>query len=539
MASVFTFRYEKALKKIRVESSSQDLLSSLTSTFTVNNPQYFFMQSQGCSYAEERLSAISATGVFAAGMFPLVYKAALKIVCGDRTRIVISEDDKRLIMDACMPLKGVFSDDYEVEEMDETRPMRWYQREAVVELLKCGRGICVSATGSGKSYIIATLIEELRKNGFPKMGDRKQFLVVVPTRQLVDQMYSDFVEYGMKDVCMFTSNSGTKRDGTFKDNSCRDGFANVVITNHAWLTRYYKEPSFKVNRIGCVIADEVHTVSHKSKIIKVVESIDAKLRFGFTGTLPGFVFNRWVNFGTFGIPLFTAEIKTLQDEEFLSKLDIHQVHAIVDEVGRNRRLPFNTRHTTHVGDVLDDGTVVELGTAYSMELDYVEKNAHKLFPPVFDVIGEDFDFERRNLVVLFDRINIGKAIDEELRAKFGGKVNVFYMDGTVDVSVREDIRRSLEETSGNILVAQTVTASVGLNIKNLNGIVFMFSGRSYVRVIQSIGRVIRLKKDGSSAKLWELWFNMRYSQQHHNEKMEIFRQNYGEKCIHEPKFVRI
>lgn len=539
MASVFTFRYEKALKKVRVESSSQDLLSSLTGTFTVNNPQYFFMQSQGCSYAEERLSAISATGVFAAGMFPLVYKAALKIVCGDRSRIVISEDDKRLIMDACMPLKGVFSDDYEVEEMDETRPMRWYQREAVVELLKCGRGICVSATGSGKSYIIATLIEELRKNGFPKMGDRKQFLVVVPTRQLVDQMYSDFAEYGMKDVCMFTSNSGTKRDGTFKDNSCKDGFANVVITNHAWLTRYYKEPSFKANRIGCVIADEVHTVSHKSKIIKVVESIDAKLRFGFTGTLPGFVFNRWVNFGTFGIPLFTAEIKTLQDEEFLSKLDIHQVHAIVDEVGRNRRLPFNTRHTTHVGDVLDDGTVVELGTAYSMELDYVEKNAHKLFPPVFDVIGEDFDFEKRNLVVLFDRINIGKAIDEELRAKFDGKVNVFYMDGTVDVSVREGIRRKLEETSGNILVAQTVTASVGLNIKNLNGIVFMFSGRSYVRVIQSIGRVIRLKKDGSSAKLWELWFNMRYSQQHHNEKMEIFRQNYGEKCIHEPKFVRI
>ena len=539
MLSTFTFRFDKELNKIRVESNSQDLMASLTSTFTVNNPQYFFMQAQGCNYAEEQLSVISATGVFASGLFPIIYKAALKIVGGDKTRILISEDDKNLIMDACMPLKGVISDDYEVDDIDETRPMRWYQKESVTQLMKYGRGICVSATGSGKSLVQATLVNELRKNNFPKMGDKHQILIVVPTRQLVDQMYSDFMDYGMTDVCMYTSNSGSKRDGTFKDNSCKDGFANVIITNHAWLMRYYKEPIFKKNKIGCVIADEVHTVSYKSKIIKVIESINTKLRFGFTGTLPGFIFNRWVNFGTFGIPLFTSEIKTLQDEEFLSKLEIYQIHGIIDEVGKNRKLPFNTRHTTHVGDVLDDGTVVDLGTAYAMELDYMEKNADKIFPPVFDIIGEDFDFEKRNLVVLFDRLNIGKSVKDELCKKFGDKVNVFYMDGTVDVSVREGIRKRLEETSGNILVAQTVTASVGLNIKNLNGIVFMFSGRSYVRVIQSIGRVIRLKKDKSVAKLWELWYNMRYSQQHHNEKLDILKQNYGEKCIHEPKFVRI
>lgn len=539
MASSFTFSFDDSLGKIRVESNSQDLLSALTSTFTVNNPQYFFMQSQGCSFAEEQMSAISATGMFASGLFPIVYKAAVKIVGGDKSRILISESDKAKIMDACMPLKGVFAEDYEIEDIDTNRPLRWYQRDSVSELLKYGRGICVSATGSGKSLVQATLVTELRKNGFPKMGNRHHILIVVPTRQLVDQMYSDFMEYGLGDVCMFTSNSGLKRDGTFRDNSCKNGFANVIITNHTWIMRHHKSPSFPKNSVGCVIADEVHTVSHGSQILKVLKSIHAKLWFGFTGTLPSFVFNRWVNFGTFGIPLFTAEIKKLQDEEFLSKLEIHQVHCIVDEVGRNRKLPFNTRHTTHVGDVLDDGTVVELGTAYSMELDYMEKNAHSIFPPVFDVIGEDFDFERRNLVVLFDRLNIGKSVKDELCRKFGCRVNVLYMDGTVDVSERERMRKTLEDSSGNILVAQTVTASVGLNIKNLHGIVFMFSGRSYVRVIQSIGRVIRLKKDRSAASLWELWFNMRYSQQHHNEKMDILKQNYGESCIHEPKFVRI
>jgi predicted helicase len=134
------------------------------------------------------------------------------------------------------------------------------------------------------------------------------------------------------------------------------------------------------------------------------------------------------------------------------------------------------------------------------------------------------------MVVLFDRLNVGKTLYSELKDRFQS-ANVFYIDGNIDVSVREGIRKSLEEMSGNILIAQTVTASVGLNIKNLNGIVFAFSGRSYVRIIQSIGRVIRKKKDKSVAKLYEVWYNLKYSTKHHGEKMEILADNYGEKSI--------
>ena len=131
---------------------------------------------------------------------------------------------------------------------------------------------------------------------------------------------------------------------------------------------------------------------------------------------------------------------------------------------------------------------------------------------------------------IFDALN-------EMFVKDGIKVH--YIDGSIDVADRERIRSELENTNGNILVAQAVTASVGLNIRNLNGIAFAFAGRSFVRVIQSIGRVIRLKDDGSTSQLFELYFNTRYSDAHHDEKMDILKSQYGKDCIKRDVVVRI
>ena len=74
---------------------------------------------------------------------------------------------------------------------------------------------------------------------------------------------------------------------------------------------------------------------------------------------------------------------------------------------------------------------------------------------------------------------------------------------------------------------------------DLNGIAFAFAGKSFVRVIQSIGRVIRLKDDGSTSQLFEIYFNSRYSDQHHAEKMDILRSQYGADCIKRDEIVRI
>jgi superfamily II DNA or RNA helicase len=484
-------------------------------------------------------------------MFMPIYKAALELVGNDKSKIIIDDESKKMISAECKPLDGIFDDNYEIEELD--RPFRYYQIDAVRKLLKYGKGICVSATGSGKSYIIASLINELRNNAdkIDELRKRPRFLVIVPTRQLVDQMYKDFTKYGLHGICKWTSNSGKKRDGNFEDNSCKDGFEGVIITNHKWICDHVKRQSkstktdknpkitFPLKDIGCIIADEVHTVGYKTKILKLVEKINPKIRFGFTGTLPKFVFNRWVIMGSFGIPLYTAEIKKLQDEGFLSKIKIQPVKCVVSEIDKNRDLLYSVNHRLKLGDRLPDGTIIDTSTAFKMEHEFFEANSEELYSPVFDKIIEMFDVGNKNMIVLFDRLSIGKKIYDMLSEKLHGKSNVHYIDGSIDVADRERIRSSLETTSGNVLVAQAVTASVGLNIRNLNGIAFAFAGKSFVRVIQSIGRVIRLKDDGSTSTLFEIYFNTRYSEQHHREKMDILKAQYGDECIMPDEVIRI
>lgn len=552
----FKFEFSKELRRIRVESDSSELYGELIDVFTVNNPSFFFEQQNGIRNATEFLSIISPTGTFRPGMFLPIYKAALELVDNDKSRILIDEESKKHISEECRPLSGVFEDDYEIEELDKNKPFRYYQVDALKKLLKYGKGICVSPTGSGKSYIIATLINELRNNSYriEELKEKPRILIVVPTRQLVDQLYKDITGYGLTDICKWTSNSGKKREGTFEDNSCSSGFANVIITNHKWICDHVKKlgkskekskskktetNEFPIDEIGCIIADEVHTVGYKTKILKLVEKINPKLRFGFTGTLPSFVFNRWVIIGSFGIPVYSAEIKRFQDEGFLSKIEIQPIRCVVSEIDRNRDLLYSINHRLKLGDRLPDGTLIDTSVPFKMEHEFFEQNSEELYSPVFDRISELFDVSKKNMIVLFDRISIGKSIYNLLLNKFSGKSKVHYIDGSIDVSERERIRSELENTNGNVLVAQAVTASVGINIRNLNGIAFAFAGKSFIRVIQSIGRVIRLKDDGSTSTLFELYFNTRYSDQHHREKMDILRDQYGSDCIKRDEIVRI
>ena len=52
--------------------------------------------------------------------------------------------------------------------------------------------------------------------------------------------------------------------------------------------------------------------------------------------------------------------------------------------------------------------------------------------------------------------------------------------------------------------------STGVNLRNLHNIIFAFSTRSQVRVIQSIGRGLRIADNGQSTKLFDIIDNMEY-----------------------------
>ena len=145
--------------------------------------------------------------------------------------------------------------------------IRDYQIDAVRHALRHSRTLLLSPTASGKSLIIYTLIR------YHQQQNRKQ-LIVVPTTSLVEQMYSDFIDYGWNDKYLHRIYQGHEKE-TDKP---------VIIST--WQSLFKLDKKY-FEKFGCVIGDEAHLFKSKSLTTIMTKLIDCKYRFGMTGTLDG------------------------------------------------------------------------------------------------------------------------------------------------------------------------------------------------------------------------------------------------------------
>lgn len=114
----------------------------------------------------------------------------------------------------------------------------------------------------------------------------------------------------------------------------------------------------------------------------------------------------------------------------------------------------------------------------------------------------------------------------ELTKEFIQDKNVYYIDGQTPVDEREKSRKEMENSNNNIIFGQCSILSTGINIKNLTNLVMMVSTKSFSRILQSIGRTLRLHKDKEYAQLYDISFNYKYSKKHLDERLEIYNQMY-------------
>lgn len=147
--------------------------------------------------------------------------------------------------------------------------LREYQNLAIRKALRSKRGIIEHPTASGKSSLIYTLIR------FALFTKDKKILLIVPSINLVEQMFNDFIDYGWDTAESYVS----LIYGTSKK---KDLDKPIIVST--WQSIYKKDISF-FEDFGMVICDEVHgtkAISYKSILEKC---INAEYRIGLTGSL--------------------------------------------------------------------------------------------------------------------------------------------------------------------------------------------------------------------------------------------------------------
>lgn len=162
--------------------------------------------------------------------------------------------------------------------------------------------------------------------------------------------------------------------------------------------------------------------------------------------------------------------------------------------------------------------------AFTAEQDFYAAECEMLYTPVMKYLSTLDE----NVLVLFDRLEIGRGMFEIAKREAPGKA-VHYIDGATPVEEREKVRSGCETSGNNIIVGNVSILGTGINIKRLSHIVFLCNTKSSSRVIQSIGRTLRLHHMKREAHLVDVVYNMKYSVKHYRERADIYKTTYRKK----------
>jgi superfamily II DNA or RNA helicase len=114
---------------------------------------------------------------------------------------------------------------------------------------------------------------------------------------------------------------------------------------------------------------------------------------------------------------------------------------------------------------------------------------------------------------------------------------VYYVDGSVNVDIREEFKSRMEKNDDVIIVASYGTFSTGISIKNIHNIFFTESFKSEVIIRQSIGRGLRKHASKDVVKIYDFIDDFRYKDADHDWVNYIYRHGIARRTIYkEEKF---
>ena len=423
---------------IRIDAD-QSITRELSDYFSFEVPGYKFTPQFRRRVWDGKIRLFSyATGQLYVGLYPY-----LKDWCNKKSiHIVESSDILTHSTHTAADIQAL------IDTYDISITPRDYQIAAFKFALEYDRGMILSPTASGKSLIIYMLCRH-----YMNMIDNN-ILIIVPTTSLVEQLYKDFKDYGF-DV---DKNVSRKYHGYDIDLDKR-------ITISTWQS-LYKMPKKFFEDYGAVIGDEAHLFKAVSLTKIMTKLTDCKYRIGLTGTLDDSKTHKLVLQGLFGMVNKVVSTSELIDRKQLAQLKVICLN-----------LKYNEVESKKVKDV-----------KYFEELEYITSSK-----PRNKYIRNLALALKGNTLLLFQLVEKhGEILFNLIKEKAGQKRKVFFVFGGTDTDDREQIRAITEREDDAIIVASYGTFSTGINIRNLHNIVFSSPTKSPIRVLQSIGRGLRV-----------------------------------------------
>jgi len=337
-----------------------------------------------------------------------------------------------------------------------------YQFYSIWRSMNDKRGIMESPTSSGKSamiYVVSRMLQEIME---------KKVLIIVPTTGLVSQMYGDFDIYSSAD-------SWNAKDHCHMIMSGKEKRADQQIFISTWQS-IFRMPKAYFDQFGAILVDECHLATADS-IKRICQNLtNCPYKFGYTGTLADSKTHKLVLEGLLGPAKKTISTAELMDRGTVAQLDIEAIRLMYTEA---------------------EATMMKR-KKYQEEIAWLQAHPRRL-----DFVARLALVQKKNSLVLFNTREHGQAIVERIN-NLDPKRKTYYIDGTISGEERESIRHIVEKEKDSIIVASYGTFSTGVSIKNIHSVIFAAPSKSKIRVLQSIGRGLRINKEKTHVVLFDL-----------------------------------
>jgi len=352
--------------------------------------------------------------------------------------------------------------------------LRDYQVEVINSFLENPQSLQEVATGAGKTIITATLSKITEPYG--------RSLVIVPNKSLVTQTEEDYINCGL-DVGVYF---GDRKELGKTHTICTWQSLNILDKKHKDGSAVLSLAEF-LDGVSTIIIDEVHQA--KAEVLKNLLTRNlrnAPIRWGLTGTIPKEKFEFESIHASLGPVIGQVSAKELQDKGVLSQCHVNVVQLMDLPEFRD----------------------------YQSELKYLVTDKKRI-----EYIGKLLNGvkDSGNTLILVDRISAGEMLQEIIPGST-------FVKGDVKLKDRKEAYDEINEGTNHVVIATYGVAAVGINIPRIFNLVLIEPGKSFVRVIQSIGRGVRKAKDKDFVQIWDLTSTCKFAKRHLTQRKKFYKE---------------
>jgi superfamily II DNA or RNA helicase len=306
-------------------------------------------------------------------------------------------------------------------------------------------------------------------------------MVIVPNKSLVEQTEEDYrnvgldvgVYYGDRKELGKTHTICTWQSLNILDKKSHDGDALTLAEF--------------TEGVAAVIIDEVHQA--KADVLKKLLTINfanSPIRWGLTGTVPK--------------ERFEFESIRCSIGDVIHHVTAHQLQ----EKGVLAQCHVNILQTTDVKEF----------RAYADEYKYLVSDPTRMTWMANKI--KDIALTG-NTLILVNRIDTGKILIDEIP-------DSVFISGAVKTKARKEEYDEIKTSDNKIIIATYGVAAVGINIPRIFNLILLEPGKSFVRVIQSIGRGIRKAEDKDFVQIWDITSTCKYAKRHLTERKKFYKE---------------